>query len=293
MAQSAVIFGCKGMLARALAEELTSRGIEYAGFDLPECDLTRCADAAAVFERLNPRIVYNCAAFTKVDLCEDQKQLADAVNGYAAQGLAELCREFGSKLIHISTDFVFDGRGTRPYSPGDTPSPLSAYGRSKLLGETLIQEANPAGWAILRTAWLYGVGGASFPRTMVEVARAGKPLKVVNDQIGCPTYTVDLAKVMVDVAQKDARGIFHCTNAGPTNWYEFAAETLKRFSVKADLSPTTTAEYLQARPKQAIRPLYSVLDCQSLEEAIGRKMRPWQDALGDFVAAVNAKGAFQ
>lgn len=293
MAETALIFGSKGMLARALAEELRTRGVDFAGYDLPECDLTRCADAAAIFETHSPHVVFNCAAFTKVDLCEEKRELADAVNGYAVDGLAELAKEFGAKLIHISTDFVFDGQSRRPYLPDDTPAPLSAYGRSKLLGEQLLQEVDPPGWAIIRTAWLYGIAGASFPRTMVELARQGKPLRVVNDQVGCPTYTRDLAAAMVDVAQHDAAGIFHCTNSGPTNWYEFAAETLRQFGLQADLAPTTTADYLKTRPQQAIRPLYSVLDCRSLEAAIGRSLRPWQSALKDFVASVQESGSFQ
>lgn len=288
----AVIFGCKGMLARALAMELNARGMASVGYDLPDCDMTRPADVASIFQKHRPTVVYNCAAFTKVDLCEDQEELATNVNGHAVGTLAEMAKAHAAKLIHISTDFVFDGKGTRPYLPSDTPSPLSAYGRSKLLGETLLQRINPPNWAIIRTAWLYGIGGASFPRTMVELARQGKPLRVVNDQIGCPTYTVDLAKVMVDVATHHACGILHCTNAGPTNWYDFAKETLRQFGVGADLQPTTTAEYFRARPKQAVRPSYSVLDCTTLESAIGRPMRPWQDALADCVHAVNLAGSF-
>ena len=288
----AVIFGSKGMLARAVAAELKATGLEFVGYDLPECDLGRSSDVAAIFQKHQPRIVYNCAAFTKVDLCEEQPDLADNVNGYCVATLAKMSREFGAKLIHISTDFVFDGNGTAPYQPCDTPSPLSAYGRSKLLGEKLLMQVNPAGYAIVRTAWLYGVGGLSFPRTMVEVARQGKPLRVVSDQVGCPTYTGDLAKAIVALSRTKAQGIFHCTNAGPTNWYEFARETLEQFKVPADLKPISSDEYKKMRPKSAHRPSYSVLDCTSLESAIGQKMRPWQEALADFVQAVNANGGF-
>ncbi len=288
----AVIFGCKGMLARALAAELAGRGISFVGRDLPECDLTKAGDVEAVFSEVRPRVVYNCAAFTKVDLCEQQEELANAVNGHAVGTLAEMAKKYGAKLIHISTDFVFDGNGRTPYRPDDKPAPLSAYGRSKLLGEQALQQTNPPGWAILRTAWLYGVGGPSFPRTMVEVARQGKPLRVVDDQRGCPTYTVDLAKAMVAVAQADVSGIFHCTNSEPTTWYEFARETLEQFKVPADLSPISSEQYKQMRPDSAHRPSYSVLDCSSLEQAIGQKMRTWKQALVDFVKAVEANGGF-
>lgn len=292
MDRQAVIFGSKGMLARALAAELVSRGIDFVGLDLPECDLTRQADVAAVFARIRPSVVFNCAAFTKVDACEQQRELAEAVNGYAVGTLATMCREFDATLVHISTDFVFDGVGTRPYLTTDKPAPVSAYGRSKLLGEELLQKANPARWLIIRTAWLYGVGGPNFPRTMVEVARQGKPLRVVNDQVGAPTYTEDLAEAMVDLTLSRAHGIFHCTNSRQTNWFEFAQATLETFDVAADLQPVTTEQYLAMRPNQARRPAYSVLDLTTLEAALGRPMRPWREALGDFRQKVEANCGF-
>lgn len=288
-----VIFGSRGMLARALSEELSSRSMSFEGVDLPDCDITRTADVAAVFSRLRPRYAFNCAAFTRVDACEDQPQLAGRVNGEAVGILAEMCRIHDVPLIHVSTDFVFGGSQTRPYRPDDSPSPVSAYGCSKLLGEELIQKVSPRRYAIVRTAWLFGVGGASFPRTMVELARGGKPLRVVNDQIGSPTYTVDLAGVMVDLALRlSGQAIYHCTNAGITNWYEFACQALRYFDVAADIAPISTAEYLAIRPRQARRPAYSVLDCSTLESAIGRPMRPWQHALADFRVAVERNGGF-
>jgi dTDP-4-dehydrorhamnose reductase len=292
MHRQAVIFGSKGMLARALAAELVSRGIDFVGLDLPECDVTRQADIASVFQRIRPSVVFNCAAFTSVDACEQQAELANNVNGYAVGCLATMCREFGACLVHISTDFVFSGTGARPYLPTDEPAPVSAYGRSKLLGEQLLREANPQRWLIVRTAWLYGIGGTSFPRTMVELARQGKPLRVVNDQIGCPTYTEDLASAVVDLTIARARGVFHCTNSGPTSWYDFANAALAAFGVSADLQPVSTLQYLAMRPNQARRPAYSVLDCGGLEAALGRPMRPWQQALGDFRRKVQAGGGF-
>ncbi len=292
MHRQAVIFGSKGMLARALAAELVSRGIDFVGLDLPECDLTRQTDVASVFGRIRPSVIFNCAAFTKVDACEQQVELANSVNGYAVGTLATMCREFDTALVHISTDFVFSGNGQHPYQPTDTPAPVSAYGRSKLLGEQLLREANPQRWLIIRTAWLYGIGGPNFPRTMVEVARQGKPLCVVNDQIGCPTYTEDLAQVMVDLTLARARGIFHCTNSGPTSWYDFAKAALETFDIPADLQPVSTEQYLAMRPNQARRPAYSVLDCTSLHTALGRTMRPWQQTLADYHRKVQDNGGF-
>lgn len=292
MHRQAIIFGSKGMLARALAGELVARGIEFVGLDLPECDLTRQADIATVFHRIRPNVVYNCAAFTKVDACEQQVELANSVNGYAVGSLATMCREFDATLVHISTDFVFSGNGQHPYRPADVPAPLSAYGRSKLLGEQLLRDANPQRWIIIRTAWLYGIGGPNFPRTMIEVARQGKPLRVVNDQVGCPTYTNDLAQAMVDLTLARASGIFHGTNSGQTSWYDFAKTTLEKFAIQADLQPVTTQQYLAMRPNQARRPAYSVLDCTSLETALGRPMRPWQQTLDDYQRKVQDNGGF-
>ena len=292
MNEFAVIFGGKGMLARAVKAELAGRGIDFVSLDLPECDLTRAADVAPVFQRFDPTLVFNCAAHTRVDACEDEQDKADAINGYAVGTLAEMAKAFNAKLVQVSTDFVFDGQGNKPYRPEDRVGPLSAYGRSKLLGERLIQQIQPRHWAIVRTAWLFGVGGASFPRTMLELGRKGTTLRVVDDQIGCPTYTEDLAAALVDVGLSRAQGIYHCTNSEPTNWYDFAVAAFDAFGEKADVQPTTTQQYLKNRPKQAPRPMYSVLDCTSLETAIGRKMRPWRETLADFRKAVDASGGF-
>ncbi len=289
---NALIIGCRGMLANAVADVLARRGVHAVGVDLPDCDITCPDQVKTAFDRSQPTVVFNCAAYTRVDACEDEEPKAAAINGHAVGHLARAAAAAGAKFIHISTDFVFDGQSQTPYKPADTPRPLSAYGRTKLLGETLLQEVNPRRWAILRTAWLYGPRGASFPRTMVERGRARQPLRVVSDQWGCPTYTQDLAEAMVDIGLGDAAGIFHATNSQPTNWYDFAVETLRQFGIDGDLAPTTTAEYLKARPKQAIRPMYSVLDCSTLHQAIGRPMRPWPLALADFVQAVTTAGGF-
>ncbi|HZK82798.1 MAG TPA: sugar nucleotide-binding protein, partial [Humisphaera sp.] len=179
MTQSILIIGSKGMLAHALFRNLKSRGRTANGVDLPEYDITNESKLRQLFNAHRPTLLFNCAAHTKVDLCEEQEDLANAINGYAVGALAKLCREYGTYLVHFSTDFVFDGRGTRPYRATDPTGPLSAYGRSKLLGERLLQENAPPQWLIARTAWLYGLDGPNFPKTMVDRARANQPLKVV------------------------------------------------------------------------------------------------------------------
>jgi dTDP-4-dehydrorhamnose reductase len=274
-----LITGAGGMLGQALAASLRKRGRRYVAVARAALDISREDDVRRAFEKHQPAIVLNCAAHTKVDLCEEQEELANAINGTGAENLATAARDFGAKLVHYSTDFVFDGRSTRPYRPDDPVNPLSAYGRSKLLGEQSIRKVNPAGWLIIRTAWLYGPGGPCFPQTMINAARAGKPLRVVDDQIGSPTFTHDLADATLDLLDKGASNLWHLTNAGSVSWHGFTAAILQEFDLKADLSPTTSAAWKKLRPTSATRPAYSVLDVEPFERLVGRPMRPWREAL--------------
>ncbi|MGA2439523.1 MAG: dTDP-4-dehydrorhamnose reductase [Tepidisphaeraceae bacterium] len=287
---SILIVGGQGMLGHALTDLLVARGRRPVVVDLPQIDITDPSAVKKLFADRRPTLVLNCAAHTKVDLCEQENEKADAVNGYAVGLLAGSCKSSNAVLVHISTDFVFDGTGRRPYLPGDPVNPLSAYGRSKLLGERELQKNAPARWLIVRTAWLYGRHGLNFPRTMVQAAQAGKPLSVVNDQFGSPTYTADLAEAILDLLDSGASGLWHVTNSGQTTWFDFAKATLEEFGVKAEISPISSAEWAQKRPASAIRPGYSVLDLGALERRIGRSMRPWRAALADFRAAVQRDG---
>jgi dTDP-4-dehydrorhamnose reductase len=288
--QSILITGGKGMLGHALMRNLTARGMNAVALDRAACDISNESDVKRVFEQYKPTLVFNCAAHTKVDLCEDEQEKAAAINGHGVGYLAQASRRAGAFLVHYSTDFVFNGRGQRPYRVDDPTGPLSAYGRSKLLGEQKLHENAPDRWLICRTAWLYGRNGPCFPRTMVERGRAGAPLRVVNDQIGSPTYTEDLAAATLDLIANGQTGLWHLTNTGSVSWYEFAKATLEEFGVKTEFGQTTTAEWLKLRPKQAIRPAYSVLDVEPFAKAIGRPMRPWRAALRDYAAAVTAGG---
>ena len=182
-----------------------------------QCDIANDDHFRAIFDH-KPTLLLNCAAHTKVDLCETEPQLADAINGYAVGKMAAMLRDRGTYLVHISTDFVFDGQGQSPYRTDDSVRPVSAYGRSKLLGETELRKHAPAHWLIVRTAWVYGRQGANFPRTMVTAAPPGKPLNVVCDQVGSPTYTIDLAQGILNLLDCNAQGIYHLTNSGQTNW---------------------------------------------------------------------------
>ncbi|MDB5357440.1 MAG: rmlD [Phycisphaerales bacterium] len=287
---SIILTGGNGMLAHAFARNLAARGLRAVTVDRAACDISAESDVRTLFSKHRPTLLLNCAAHTKVDLCEEQEQLADAINGHGVGLLAKAAKEHGTFLVHFSTDFVFDGSGTRPYRTDDPVRPLSAYGRSKLLGEQLLQEHSPAKWIIARTAWLYGRNGPCFPRTIVERATASHPLRVVNDQVGSPTYTEDLAAATLDLIDRDATGIWHLTNSGSATWYEFASATIEEFGIVADIGPTTTADWQKLRPKSAIRPTYSVLDVEPFARKVGRPMRPWREALDDYCTAVARDG---
>jgi dTDP-4-dehydrorhamnose reductase len=283
-----LVLGGSGMLGRAVGRVCKSRSLNFVSLDRAACDITQSNQVVEALERHRPAVVINCAAYTKVDAAEQEADLADTVNGRAVGELARLAGERRAKLVHFSTDFVFDGTSSRPYRPDDAVAPLGAYGRSKLLGERLIFVADPPGCLIVRTSWLFGHPGACFPAAMVRVARAGKPLRVVNDQIGRPTLTDDLAARALDLVERGAMGIYHLANAGETNWFDFAAATLKAFGLSADLRPITSADWAVEHPESAHRPRYSVLDTSAAEALIGRPMRPWQEALATYCQSVRS-----
>lgn len=283
---SILITGGGGMLAQAFKHLLAERGMAFAAPPRGELDVTDAGSLARAFEAYRPTLVLNCAAHTKVDLCEGQEELANAINGYAVGALATLAKEYGAKLVHYSTDFVFDGAGRVPYRPADPVRPLSAYGRSKLLGERELQRVNPPGWLVVRTAWVYGPGGGNcFPRAMVSAARAGKPLRVVSDQVGTPTYAPDLAAATLDLLEAGAAGVLHYTNAGQTNWCAFARATLEAFGVPAEVEAITSADWQKLRPQSAPRPAYSVLDTSDYSRLTGKSPRHWRDGLRDYARA--------
>lgn len=287
-----LIVGAKGMLAGAVRAALASRGADVVGVDVPEIDITKPESVNGLFDRVKPSVVINCAAYTNVDGCESNRAIADAVNGHGVGNLAEAARAIGATIVHYSTDYVFDGSLRRPLRPDDPVGPVSAYGQGKLLGETLLQramEGSNAGWLILRTAWLYGpVGptGNNFPQAILKAAAAGKPLRVVADQFGSPTYTADLAEATLALLERKASGIFHVTNAGQTHWADFARSVLKQFGVDYPVENITTDDWKKIKPDSATRPAYSVLDLSAYERAAGKPMPTWQDGLSRYHAAM-------
>lgn len=271
-----LILGAKGMLGHELAKAF----LDFKPFlwDLDEIDITSETQVKEKISDLAPELIINAAAYTNVDACETNEALATKVNGQAVGYLANVAAKIGAVLVHFSTDYVFDGTKKEGYKEDDAPNPINAYGRSKLSGEQMLKQVqHDAGnftYYIIRTAWLYGVHGKNFVETMLALAEKGEPIKVVDDQIGSPTYAVDLAKATRELVEsKKSSGIYHRTNAGQTSWYWFAKEIFTVFNRQVDLSPCASSEY----PLPAKRPEYSVLQNTKLSE-----MRSWQEALKDY-----------
>ncbi len=288
-ASRVVIVGAAGLLGSALMRgfALTS-GFEAIGLDRGECDVTdACSIRQAVCD-VSPHVVINCAAFTRVDDCEAQVDLAFSINGRGAGNVADAARTVAARMIHISTDYVFDGAADAPIAEDARTGPpelLSVYGRSKLEGEHQVLAAH-AEAVIVRTAWMYGHDAAGFPDAILRQARTSRTLRVVNDQTGSPTYAEDLAAAIVRIALSDARGIYHVTNTGKCTWYEFAREILERAGIHDVLiEPVSTSAF----PRPARRPAFSVLDNARFNREIGPPLRPWREAGAAYMAAVRAK----
>lgn len=281
---SILLVGANGMLAYAIKRSLTRRGLKATCVDRRNWDITDQPQVELMFEDVRPTLVINCAAYTAVDKAEQEEKLATAVNGDGPRFLAQACMETAATLVHFSTDFVFDGSAVEPYRVEDKPDPIGAYGRSKLAGEIAIENTGFGDWLTIRTAWLYGPGpGRPFPKVILEAARAGKPLKVIDDQHGSPTFTCDLAETALDLLDANARGLFHVTGGGRTTWHGFAAAVLEEFGAKpAAFEAIKAADWAAMKPDSARRPAFSVLDLSRTQAAIGRPIRPWREALRDY-----------
>lgn len=273
------ILGGRGMLGTDLAAELGRRGIGYAVWDLPELNV---CDAAAVKRAVESSdMVVNCAAFTNVDGAESQQQLAQAINGDAAGQLGRIAGEAGKFVLHISTDFVFDGDLNRPYRETDKPNPISVYGRTKLAGEELLAKSG-CRHCILRVEWTYGRAGQNFVSKILSRASQGGPLKVVDDQWGSPTATTEAAKTICALLEKQAEGIYHFAAAGYASRFETAKFILAQRGMKVDVLPCKTSEFVTP----ARRPLNSRLDCSKISGLPGEPIAEWQGPLGRFVESL-------
>ena len=265
-----LVVGNKGMLGQELMGVF---GAAARGVDVGEIDITDLESVQRVLVTLKPRVVINAAAYTNVDGCETDAELAMQVNGEGVAHLAMVSKEIDAKLVHVSSDYVFDGKKGSPYLEDDLPGPLSVYGESKLAGE--MNAWFDPDHLIVRTQWLFGHGGNNFVETMLRLAGERKELSVVDDQIGSPTWTYDLALAIRALIDKDCRGTYHAANAGFVSWNGFAKEIFRLSGLDVVVNPMTTAEL--GRP--AARPLYSTLDCGKLAQDTGFLPQPWQEAL--------------
>jgi dTDP-4-dehydrorhamnose reductase len=273
------IFGATGLLGKALMHEWLQPEDEVTGLGSKDADIREAGQVAAAVERTHPDWIVLSAAYTDVDGCESNQQLALDVNCHGAAHVAKAAKHAGSRLLFVSTDYVFDGRKTSPYEATDPRAPRSAYGRSKAEGEIAVEEILPDA-CIARTSWLFGTGGRCFPETILKLAATRPTLDVVNDQRGSPTYAADLARAIQQLCHKNARGIVHVTNRGECTWFDFAREIVARAGLATEVRPTTSDKFI--RPAE--RPQYSVLSPRSLD-AYGIATPSWRDALDRYINA--------
>lgn len=266
-----LIVGATGLLGKVLLREWS--GDEVVGLGSAQLDIREPERVRRAVEEARPNWIILTAAYTDVDGCESNRELAFAVNCDGAVNMAEAARQFDAKMAFLSSDYVFDGKKNTPYQADDTTNPQSVYGRSKAEGERRLLEVLP-GCCIVRTSWLFGVGRKCFPDTILKLAASRPALDVVNDQRGCPTYSVDLARAIIELCHKDASGIVHATNSGDCTWFEFAREIVKSSGLATEVRPVSS----QQMPRPAPRPAYSVLSATSLRK-YGIEMPTWKDAL--------------
>jgi dTDP-4-dehydrorhamnose reductase len=281
------VTGANGQLGRSVLAAIARRGHTAHGAGHAEVAVEDARAVRAWIAGRAPDVVLHCAAWTDVDGCEREPQRAERINAEGTGHVAAACREIGATLVYVSTDFVFDGRGTRPYRHDDPPAPLSAYGRSKLGGERAVLAGGGERAYVVRTSWVFGPGGRNFPRAILERARSGQPLRVVDDQVGSPTMTHDLADALLDLAESQAQpGIYHAANAGSCSWHAFAVDILREAGLDGmEVARMSSAELGRPAP----RPAYSVLDCSRLAAVRGRPMPSYLDALRRYLAE-EAKG---
>ncbi len=278
-----LVTGVKGQLGYDVVNECQKRGYDAIGVDVEEMDITNPEAVDRVIAEANPDAVIHCAAWTAVDAAEESENVAKvrAVNAGGTQNIANVCKKLNCKLLYISTDYVFDGQGSEPWLPDQKDfRPLNVYGQTKLEGELAVANTVEK-YFIVRIAWVFGVNGKNFIKTMLNVGKTHDTIRVVNDQIGTPTYTYDFARLLVDMAESEKYGYYHATNEGGyISWYDFACEIFRQAGYATKVIPVTTAEYGLSKAK---RPLNSRLDKRKLVEAGFMPLPDWKDALGRYL----------
>lgn len=290
-----LITGGKGQLGCQLKSIIERQGsdigkldenfinVECKFIDYEELDISNYSDVLSYVSTFSPDSIINCAAYTNVDGCENDTDTAFKVNAIGPRNLAIACEKNGIKLIHISTDYVFSGKGNIPFKEYDIPQPVSVYGKTKLLGEQYVRE-HCSRYFIVRTAWLYGEWGKNFVYAIMKAAKEKRHLEVVDDQKGNPTYAEDLAYHILYIILTEEYGIYHCTGIGECSWYDFACKIVEYCGIDCTVIPTTSDKINRV----AKRPSYSSLDNIMIRLTIGNKMRPWQEALQSFISKMNS-----
>ncbi|MCM3747644.1 dTDP-4-dehydrorhamnose reductase [Paenibacillus pasadenensis] len=272
-----LVTGANGQLGRELTLWETVEGIEIVGMGRKELDITSLEQCREAFAMVGPDVIINCAAYTSVDQAESAVEEAYQINASGARNVAIAAREIGAKLIHVSTDYVFDGKGSKPYQEYDATNPQTVYGKSKLVGEHLVQSLHDR-WFIVRTSWVYGAYGVNFVSTMLKLGAERDSLSVVDDQVGSPTFTKDLAAFLLELAETEAYGIYHASSRGSCTWYDFAKAIFQEVGMSVKVNPCTTEEF----PRAAARPAYSVLDHSAIRVNEFNDFPSWNDALKKF-----------
>ena len=280
------VTGVKGQLGHDVMNELAKRGHEGIGVDIEEMDITDPESVNKVVVKANPDVVIHCAAWTAVDAAEDRDNISivRSVNVEGTKNIANVCKKLDCKMIYISTDYVFSGRGTDPWKPDcRNYAPLNVYGQTKLEGELAVADALDK-YFIVRIAWVFGVNGSNFIKTMLNIGKKYDTVRVVNDQIGTPTYTYDLARLIADMAESENYGYYHATNEGGyISWYDFACEIFKQAGYNTNVVPVTTEEYGISKAK---RPFNSRLDKSKLLENGFEPLPTWQNALKRYLKEI-------
>lgn len=283
-----LVTGANGQLGTDVMAELVKRGHEAVGVNSRQMDITKADMVRYVMTDVKPEAVIHCAAWTAVDDAEDKVEAVRAVNALGTENIARLCKEQDCKLMYISTDYVFDGTGETPWEPDDDRQPLNVYGQTKYEGELAVEKYAEK-FFIVRIAWVFGLNGKNFIKTMLELAKTHEELKVVSDQIGSPTYTRDLAGLLADMIETDKYGWYHATNEGFCSWYDFAREIFRQASAlghtecqQMTVKPVASGEF----PTKAARPSNSLMSKNKLTENGFRRLPEWQDAVARYLKEI-------
>lgn len=275
-----LVTGANGQLGYDVIKRLEKSNIEYLGTDIDVLDITDQERVKKSINEYMPDVVIHCGAYTAVDKAEDNRELCYSVNVLGTRYIAEACKEIDAKMVYISTDYVFDGEGEKPFKTTDKPNPINYYGQTKYEGELEVQNILEK-YFIVRISWVFGSNGNNFVKTMLRLGNERKEISVVADQIGSPTYTYDLAELLVDMIKTDKYGIYHATNEGYCSWYEFACEIFKQANIDIKVNPLSTEDY----PTRAKRPKNSKMNKERLEHHF-YLLRKYENALFDFLSSI-------